>query len=172
MKNNYTDPYPLIDFLLFQSIGAWGLMPISYAVTVVQPGFVNRRPKRGSEATKRGRVWFSPSHDRDIFFENSCMKMEFSCTLNPIISGVGYVKWHRPIPYSTLFSFIPINGGGGGDMCPSALSYASDSGAAKICQQGVKARERSDRAGEGCGRGVPLPRYIWRFFYNSGIKCH
>ena len=45
-------------------------------------------------------------------------------------------------------------------MGPSALSYASDSGAAKICQQGVKARERSDRAGGGC---VPPPT-VGRFF--------
>ena len=33
------------------------------------------------------------------------------------------------------------------------LSYASDSGAAIICQRGAKARERSDQglAGGGCG---------------------
>ena len=33
------------------------------------------------------------------------------------------------------------------------LSYASDSGAARICQQGAKARERSNSAGGGCGWG-------------------
>ena len=33
------------------------------------------------------------------------------------------------------------------------LSYVSDSGAARICQRGAKARERSDRAGEGVGGG-------------------
>ena len=51
------------------------------------------------------------------------------------------------------------------------LSYASDSGAARICQQGAKARERNDQAGEGVGGGfTPLPRYIWRFFFYSGMK--
>ena len=61
-------------------------------------------------------------------------------------------------------------GGGGGDMGPSALSYANDSGAAKICQQGAKAKRPSG------GR-------VWEggFFENSGmnlngifvhIKCH
>ena len=38
------------------------------------------------------------------------------------------------------------------------LSYASDSGAARICQKGAKARERSDQAG---GGGI---------FENSGMK--
>ena len=37
------------------------------------------------------------------------------------------------------------------------LSYASNSGAARICQQGAKARERSDQAGEGVGGGFPPP---------------
>ena len=61
-----------------------------------------------------------------------------------------------PIPYSPLLLknyFTPIKGGGG--MAPCALSYASDGGAARICQRGVKARERSDRAGGGChGREI------------------
>ena len=38
-------------------------------------------------------------------------------------------------------------------MGDCALSYASDSGVARICQQGAKARERSDRAGGGCVEG-------------------
>ena len=61
-------------------------------------------------------------------------------------------------PYSPLLLknyFTPIKGGGG--MAPCALSYASDGGAARICQRGAKARERSDRAGEGVGGGFPLP---------------
>ena len=35
------------------------------------------------------------------------------------------------------------------------LSYASDNGATRICQREAKARERSSRAGGGCGRGYP-----------------
>ena len=52
-------PYStLFKFLLFQSMGGggggtWALLPFDVHVTVVQPGFVNRGPKRGSEATKR-----------------------------------------------------------------------------------------------------------------------
>ena len=56
-------------------------------VTVVQPGFVNGVPKRGSEATKPGEGGFvSPSHGRENF-EYSCMKTVFSCTLYTIIRG-------------------------------------------------------------------------------------
>ena len=57
--------------------------------------------------------------------------------------------------------FTPIKGGGGMALC--ALSYASDGGAARICQRGAKAREQSDRAGGGCGRGFPPPT-VGRFF--------
>ena len=52
--------------------------------------------------------------------------------------------------------FNPIKGAGG--KAPCAITYASEGGAARICQRGAKARERSDRAGEGVGRGFPLPR--------------
>ena len=53
-----------------------------------------------------------------------------------------------PIPYfPLLISFTPIMGGGGhGLLYPR--SYASS--AAGICEPRVKARERSDRVGEGC----------------------
>ena len=60
------------------------------------------------------------------------------------------MKWHIPIPYfPLLISFTPIKGGGGA-WALVALSYASASGAAAICQPRVKARERSDRVGGGC----------------------
>ena len=45
------------------------------------------------------------------------------------------------------------------------LSYASDSGAARICQQGAKARER----GQGVGGCFP-PSHGREIFENSGIK--
>ena len=54
-------------------------------------------------------------------------------------------------------------------MAPCALSYASDGGTARICQRGAKARERSDRAGGGCGRGFPPPT-VGRFFKNLCLK--
>ena len=45
-------------------------------------------------------------------------------------------------------------GAGHGRLCP--LHYASDSGAARICQrEGTKAREQSNRAGGVC---FPLPQ--------------
>ena len=53
------------------------LCPLAMPVTVVQPGFVIGRSKRGSEATKAGRrVWEGgiPPPTVGIFFANSCMK--------------------------------------------------------------------------------------------------
>ena len=54
-------------------------------------------------------------------------------------------------------------------MGPCALSYTSDGGAARICQRGAKARERSDRAGGGCGRGIS-PSHGREIFENSCMK--
>ena len=43
-------------------------------------------------------------------------------------------------------------------------------GIARIFQQGAKARDRSDRTGEGCGRGVsPFPRYTLK---NKRVNQH
>ena len=52
-------------------------------------------------------------------------------------------------------------------MAPCALSYASDGGAARICQRGAKARER--RSGGGCGRGVS-PSHGREIFQNLCLK--
>ena len=50
------------------------------------------------------------------------------------------VTYTNPLlPPSFEKLFTPIEGGGG--MAPCALSYASDGGAASICQRGAKARE-------------------------------
>ena len=46
------------------------------------------------------------------------------------------------------------------------LSYASDSGEARICQRGAIAKEQSDQAGGGCGRGFPFPRWGDFFFFS------
>ena len=58
--------------------------------------------------------------------------------------------------------------GGHGAFVP--LRYASDSGAARICQRvGVKARERSDQAEVGCARGFPTVGKF--FFYKTAFSC-
>ena len=59
------------------------------------------------------------------------------------------VTYTNPLLPPSFEKLFYSNQGGGG-MAPCALSYASDGGAARICQRGAKARERSDRAGGGC----------------------
>ena len=55
-------------------------------------------------------------------------------------------------------------------MAPCAFSYASDGGAASIVNGGAKARERSDRAGE----GFPPPTVgrFFKFVSENGIFLH
>ena len=45
------------------------------------------------------------------------------------------MKWNVPIRYSPFYKFLLLQSGGGG-IGPCALSYASDSGAARICERG------------------------------------
>ena len=75
------------------------------------------------------------------------------------------MKWHIPIFYSNqqwCSQDLSKGGGGGGEgLYVLRLGYASDSGAARICQKGAKAMERSDQAGEGVGGEI---------FENSGMK--
>ena len=102
------------------------------------------------------------------FFENSRMKTAFSCSLCAIIGGVGYVKSHIRMPNSPLLKFVLLqsSGVGGGAWAFVPLRYASDSGAARICQrEGAKARERSDRAGEGVGRSPPMAYFNFIFIF-------
>ena len=67
----FTNPLlPLLKFLLFQSRGAWALVPLSYA-TVVQPGFVSGGLKRGSEATVSGGGG-EFVYENGIFFHIKC----------------------------------------------------------------------------------------------------
>ena len=111
-------PTPLIECLLFQSMGGGArvLVPLAMPVTVVHPRFVNRGPKRGSEVVERGEG--VGRRYRDFLFY-LCMKTAFSCILNAIIGCVG-VQWNRAIFQSM--------GGGGGD-------------GHGICQQRAQARE-------------------------------
>ena len=62
------------------------------------------------------------------------------------------------IPLLLKIILLQSTGRGHGRTAACALSYASDGGAARICQRGAKARERNDRAGEGVEGGFPLPR--------------
>ena len=57
---------------------------LSYASDGGAARICQRGPKRGSEATERGEG-VAPTVGR--FFENSCMKTAFSCTLNTISRG-------------------------------------------------------------------------------------
>ena len=150
----YTNPLysPLLYFLFYftpiKGAGAWPLVPLAMPVTVVQPGFVNVGPKRGSEATERGQgvvggMWEgeSPSHGREIF-QNLCLKTTFSCTLDTFIRG-SLCSGIDQFPTLDLFSFFllmnlfqgniflspffllfysPINGGGGGEAWPPCAS--------------------------------------------------
>ena len=54
-------------------------------------------------------------------------------------------------------------------MALCALSYASDGGAARICQRGAKAREQSDRAGGRVWEGVS-PSHGREIFKNLCLK--
>ena len=74
------------------------------------------------------------------------------------------MKWHI---YQSPTSPFHSNQGGGGAWALVPLSYASASGAAGICQPRVKARERSDRVGEGA---FSLPTVGNFFVENSCMK--
>ena len=63
-------------------------------------------------------------------------------------------------------------------MSPCALSYASDGGAAMICQRGPKRGSEATERGEGVGGGFP-PSTVGRFFLIRvskrnflHIECH
>ena len=55
-----------------------------------------------------------------------------------------------PTPLIECLLFQSMGGGGGTSAC--ALSYASDSGAPTICQQGPKRGSEAAERGEGVGR--------------------
>ena len=77
--------------------------------------------------------------------------------------------WHRPIPYSPLFFLFNSNqwgGEGGGGWALVSLSYANDSGAARICQRDPK---RWNEATERRGRGFSLS-HGREIFENSCMK--
>ena len=76
----YTNPL-LPPFKLFTPImGAWPLVPLSYA-SDSGAARICQRGGGGVKAREGGGGY------REIFFENLCMKMAFSCTLNAIIRG-------------------------------------------------------------------------------------
>ena len=67
------------------------------------------------------------------------------------------VTYTNPLlPPSFEKLFYSNQGGRGMALC--ALSYASDGGAARICQRGPKRGSKATERGEGVGGGFPLPR--------------
>ena len=153
---NVPIPYiPPFNFCFTPIKGEHGALCIlAIPVMVEQPGFVNGGQSKGAKWSRGGRVWFPPSQGREISFENLCMKTTFLAHWMALLGGwlceVTYL-YQSPTPPSFEKLFNSNQGGGG--MAPSALSYASDGGAARICQRGAKVRERSDRAGGGGGGG-------------------
>ena len=83
--------------------------------------------------------------------------------LIPLFSKIHYLKsehinsleLHQPLNW---MSFIPINGGGGTSAW--AIIYASDSGAATICQDGAKARVLE---------GTEIKRFVVECHYWDGV---
>ena len=90
-------------------------------VTVVQPGFVNGGPKRGSEATERGEGVVSPSHGREIFQKfvsetfirgSLWSGIDQFPTLVLFLMNFFQGKFFL-FPFFLLLFYSPINGGGG-----------------------------------------------------------
>ena len=106
--NIFLLPFFLILFYSPINGGGGGMAPLcilAIPVTVVQPRFVNGGKARERSDRARGRVWEQafPSHGREIF-QNLCMKLAFSCTLDTIIRGM---YWHiDQFPTLFLFSFF------------------------------------------------------------------
>ena len=146
-------PTPLIECLLFQSMGGGGarvLVPLAMPVTVVHPRFVNRGPKRGSGAG--GGCWKAIQR----FFFYSCMKTAFSCILNAIIGCVG-VKWNRAI-------FQSMGGGGGTWDLPTegqSEGVGGGCGRGKLPSQGRFLCLRTEGAGGIMFSGCPSVRIFF-----------
>ena len=101
-------------------------------------------------------VGVGPTVGRFLKFHAS--KFEI-CTLKCYYQGWVIQSGIYTNPYSSLKIYCtPINGVG---VAPYALSYAIDSGIARICQRGAIAKRRSEatehvRGGGGYWRGTPL----------------
>ena len=127
---------------------------LAIPLRVVQPWFVNGGQSKGAKWPRGGEG--APTVGR--FFWKFVYENEISCTLNGIIRGLVYVKWHIPIPYSPLLLknyFTPIKGAGAWPLVPLAMPVTVVQPG--FVNGGAKARERSDRAWGGCGRGFPPP---------------
>ena len=130
-------------------------MHLSYSSNSGAARICQRGPKQGSEVTERGEDvggGGSPSHGREIFWKFVHENEFLAHWIALLVGWLCEVTYTNPLlPPSFEKLFYSNQGGGGGGMAPCALSYASDGGAARICQRGAKARERSDREGGGCG---------------------
>ena len=149
-----------------------GPSALSYASDIGAAKICQQGPKRGSEATERREGGFPPP-TVGRFLKIRVWKQHFRA-LKCHYLGVDYImkySEHQPLP--PLLNFFHGQTMGAWGLVP--LSYDSDSGVARICQQGAKARERSDQAGElwEGGKGWEI---FWKFVYENGIflhmKCH
>ena len=141
--------------------GARVLVPLAMPVTVVHPRFVNRGPKRGSEAAERGEGVGSRYRD---FFIYLCMKTAFSCILNAIIGCVG-VKWNRAI-------FQSMGGGGGTWDLPTegqSEGVGGGCGRGKLPSQGIFLCLRTKGVGGIMFSGCPFVRIFFCLRNNSSV---
>ena len=114
---------------------AWVLVPLRLC-QFSDSGVARICQRVANTREQSDRAGVSSSHSREMF-EISCIQMAFLGTLQ----DVGYVKWHiNPLLprfcFLLLLSMANHWGWGHGPLYP--LSYASDSGVARICQRGSK----------------------------------
>ena len=138
---------------------------------------------RGSEATEPERAERArggggcPPPTVGRFFENLCMKMAVSSTLNDIIRG-SYVRWHMYQSHNIFpllkISFTPIKGDHG-PLCILAIPVTVvqpgcvNGGQSKGAKWPRWGRVWEGVWGEGVGGGFPPPT-LGRFFENLCMK--
>ena len=79
--------------------------------------------QRGQSEGARGGCGRGVSHGREIF-QNLCMKLAFSSTLETIIRGSLCTGMHRPIPYSFSLFILFLMNLFQGNIVPFSLSFS------------------------------------------------
>ena len=123
--NIFLFPFFLLLFYSPINWGGGGMAPLcilAIPVTVVQPRFVNGGKARELSDRARGGCGRGVSHGREIF-QNLCMKLAFSCTLDTIIRG-SLCTGIDQFPTLFLFSFFSYNEFVSGKHFPFSLSFS------------------------------------------------